>query len=232
MTYVFLPRPAQGFLPGERRPCLARAQSRTIVKCAAARADAGFPVQFGPEQSIMQHTQIKRIQVLAALRESRARLGDMRVADLMTKAPACVSAATSALELVKLFHAKNFRHLLVTDRTGRLEGVISDRDVLRCFGADRHPSKKALAAVFASQLMSTDVVTIGPTASLVEALRLMLAEGISCLPVMADEMLVGIITNTDLHVMLDIMLERYESTPEQDRAACLAVGSTADRGGS
>jgi CBS domain-containing protein len=159
----------------------------------------------------MQHTEIKRIQVLDALQDQTGQIGALRVADLMTRAPACVSATTSALELVQLFHAKNFRHLLVTDRAGRLSGVISDRDVLRCFGADRRPTKKALAAISASQLMSTDVVTIGPKASLVEALRLMLEQGISCLPVMADDLLVGIITNTDLHVMLDILLERWES---------------------
>ncbi len=166
----------------------------------------------------MQHTEIKRIQVLSALQKSGARLGDLRVADLMTRAPSCVSAATSALELVRLFHAKNFRHLLVTDHSGRLEGVISDRDVLRCFGAERRPSKKALAAIAASQLMSTDLVTIGPSASLVEALHRMLEQGISCLPVMADEMLVGIITNTDLHVMLDILLASCEAASERAAA--------------
>jgi predicted transcriptional regulator len=55
--------------------------------------------------------------------------------------------------------------------------------------------------------MSTDLVTVRPHTSLARAAVLMVDEGINCLPVLADNMAVGIITNTDLHVVLQILLE-------------------------
>jgi acetoin utilization protein AcuB len=157
----------------------------------------------------VQAIDVKRVQILDALAGACGDWGAINVADAMTVAPDCVSAATTAFDLVRMFHAKNFRHLLVVDQAGCLQGVISDRDVLRCFGPDRRPSKKALAAICASQLMSTDVVTIGPHASLIEAVRLVLVHGIGCLPVMADDMLVGILTNTDLQIVLEVLLSGH-----------------------
>jgi CBS domain-containing protein len=51
----------------------------------------------------------------------------------------------------------------------------------------------------------------------------MLEQGISCLPVLANGLLVGIITNTDLHVALAALLRTARLTvPEQSLAAAAA----------
>jgi CBS domain-containing protein len=55
--------------------------------------------------------------------------------------------------------------------------------------------------------MSTDVVTIGPDAALPFAVKLLVEYGIGCLPVVAGDVVVGIITNTDLHVVLEGLLD-------------------------
>ena len=111
------------------------------------------------------------------------------------------------MELINIFHEKQFRHLLVTDSDGKLIGVISDRDVVRCFGHGRKPERETLSRITAREIMSTDLVTVGPNTSLSRAASILLEEGISCLPVKEDGRLVGIVTNTDLHVVLRQLLQ-------------------------
>jgi len=65
-----------------------------------------------------------------------------------------------------------------------------------------------------------DLVTIEPGALLDRAATLMLDYGISWFPVVADVVLVGILTNTDLHVVLQILVQTLrESSPEDSVTA-------------
>lgn len=89
------------------------------------------------------------------------------------------------------------RHLLVVDNSNALAGVVSDRDILRAFGAMGH--KKLIIGA----IMSTNIVTIADTALAREALEIMLEKKISCLPVEGDDgQLVGVVTETDFMRLL------------------------------
>ena len=170
----------------------------------------------------MDRTNAKRQQVIEALADVGGpdRNEGLTVSQVMTTTPSCIGPETTALELVKLFHAKQFRHLLVTGSGDRLVGVISDRDVIRCLGPDRRPDRSVLAGITAAQIMSTDLVTIVPTMPLERAVVLMIEEGISCLPVLIEGTLVGILTNTDLHLVLQVLLQHASrSRPEQPAGA-------------
>ncbi len=125
----------------------------------------------------------------------------------MTRQPCCVSPEVSVLELIHTFHEKQFRHLLVVEADDKLIGVVSDRDVVRCLGHGRKPDREALERIKAREIMSGDLVTVGPQTPVVRAARIMLDQGISCLPVKEEERLVGIVTNTDLHVVLLQLLQ-------------------------
>ena len=126
--------------------------------------------------------------------------------DVMTRHPICVSTESNAYELVRTLHQQQFRHLLVVDGAGRLAGVISDRDVLRCFNPDGSPAREQLETILAEQLMSEDVITIEPTAPLSQAVGMMLAHGINCLPVVSEGKLCGILTSTDFYLVLERLL--------------------------
>lgn len=156
----------------------------------------------------MDRTELKRKQVLETLADAEqiARHGGLKTGHVMTLAPSCIPPDTTALELIKLFHTKQFRHLLVTDAPNRLVGVISDRDVIRCLGPER-PDRSVLAGITAAEIMSTDLVTVDPNTPLQRAVVLMLDQGISCLPVLAEGALVGILTNTDLYLVLQVLLQ-------------------------
>ncbi|HVX11628.1 MAG TPA: CBS domain-containing protein [Pirellulales bacterium] len=145
------------------------------------------------------------------------------VGDVMTANPACVAGDTTLLELVRLFHAKEFRHPLVTDADGNLLGVVSDRDVIRCFGPGRYPEEDVLKSVTAAEIMSTDLVTISPEAPLGQAIDLMCGYGINCLPVVSNTNLVGILTTTDLYVALEMLLKTLRQSPTAIAAETAAV---------
>ncbi len=157
----------------------------------------------------MHRLDVKRIQIADALRwcGGCAGQGRMRVRDVMTPAPTCIASSTSVLDVVRMFHAKEFRHLLVTDTRGRLLGLVSDRDVLRCLGPGRYPDPEVLSGIAAADIMSADLLTVRPDQPLLSAATEMLAHGISCLPVLADDKLVGILTSTDLSAVLEVLLQ-------------------------
>jgi acetoin utilization protein AcuB len=108
--------------------------------------------------------------------------------------------------------------LLVADAEGRLQGVISDRDVLRMMGPGT-AYKEVLEGILAGEIMSADVVTIGPRTSMTEAIGLVVEHGISSLPVVDSGRLVGIVTSTDLQVLLQMLLQTVRTTGTEQPAA-------------
>lgn len=162
----------------------------------------------------MDRCEAKRSQIRLSLAEAQAAGGfpSLTVAQVMTLAPCCVRPHVSVLDLVRLICDMQFRHLLVTDDDDRLVGLISDRDVVRCFGNHDQPNGQDLAGIRASQIMSTDVVMVEPETPLAKAVELLLTHGISCLPVMVDGEVTGIVTNTDLQQLLAEVLQSSELT--------------------
>jgi len=172
----------------------------------------------------MDRLDVKRIQIREALKRLGGCTGQgrLKVRDVMTPAPNCITASTSVLDVVRMFHAKEFRHLLVTDAHGRLLGLVSDRDVLRIIGPDRQLDQDRLAEIPTLDVMSTDLITTPPDAPLYHAASEMLGNGISCLPVLADEKLVGILTGTDLQAVLEVLLEAPQTALAAQPAATSA----------
>jgi CBS domain-containing protein len=129
------------------------------------------------------------------------------VRQVMTPNPVCVRPDVTVLSLVEMFHAKGFRHLLVADGGRHLLGVVSDRDVARCFGPSGRPEKKVLTSITAADIMSSDLISISPDRPITQAISLMVEEGVNCLPVISEGCLLGIITSTDFYAVLRALLE-------------------------
>jgi len=129
---------------------------------------------------------------------------EITVGAVMTPHPFTVAADCTAQQLVQFFHEKQFRHFLVTD-SGRLAGVISDRDVIPFFGnSSQEPGE--LQRVTAADLMSTDLITVEPATPLAEAIERMVNVGINSLPVVDGTEVVGILTSTDVFLSLEQLL--------------------------
>ena len=109
-----------------------------------------------------------------------------------------------------MLERKHIRHLPVV-RGKKLVGLITYRDLLGQF------ARRSAHSVLAKDAMATEVTTVRPDASLLEAIRLMLANRFGCLPVTTtDGTLVGIVTEADL---LRVAAERVEEIDRRELAA-------------
>lgn len=127
----------------------------------------------------------------------------MAVGDWMTPSPLSLPPETPLLEAAEFLRMHSIRHLPLV-REGRLCGIVSDRDIKLATPSPLDPNPAYDRPV--STIMNADVITITPAHTIVDAVRLMRRRKISCLPVISEDRLVGIITDTDV---LDAFLSAY-----------------------
>lgn len=96
------------------------------------------------------------------------------------------------------------RHVPVEDDRGRLVGLVSYRSVLKSFSRQGLKSKQERV----SAIMKSNPVTVPPETSSLEAIRTMRRHGIGCLPVVQDDRLVGIVTESDFLGVSRSLLEQ------------------------
>ncbi len=133
------------------------------------------------------------------------------VADIMTPNPVTVTPRNAIRTAVNLMREGGFRRLPVVDR-GRLVGIITDRDLRRAANSpfvvrEQWYDNFILDHIEVGSCMTPDPLTIAPSASVVDAVRLMRDHKVGGLPVVTDGQLVGIVTETDL---LDFLIELLE----------------------
>jgi acetoin utilization protein AcuB len=122
----------------------------------------------------------------------------LRVRDAMTRDVVTVGPEESAARAWGLCRERNIRHLPVVEG-GRLVGIVSDRD-LRDLSPPRATAdqENTLGWVQIRDMMSTGVVMAHPLDTIEHAAKVIYENRFNCLPVVADDELVGIITSSDL----------------------------------
>ncbi len=124
----------------------------------------------------------------------------MLVQEIMHPDPVTINPEIKLADAYKLMQDKNIRHLPVMEN-GKLIGIVTDRDLrLATSKLAAHPFDPSESV---SSVMSHPVQTVVPNDPIGAATRLMRELKIGCLPVVEDDKLVGIITNTDI---LDAMM--------------------------
>lgn len=98
---------------------------------------------------------------------------------------------------------EDIRHLLVVDADDTLVGVVTDRDLRRPDGStDDLMSVRAMYVMGddlkVADVMTSDPMVVAPDDLTAQAAKIMVENKFSCLPVVADDEVVGIITTTDL----------------------------------
>ncbi len=125
----------------------------------------------------------------------------MLVRDRMQPNPTTVRPESDPLAAQTLMRYGHFRHLPVVDEDGRLVGIITRSDLERFFS--QVPSPGVVKRQYrVDQTMTTPVITVSPDYPLEEAAKLMLEHKIGGLPVVQDERVVGIITESDIFAQL------------------------------
>ncbi len=121
-----------------------------------------------------------------------------------------VAPGASVYEALQILAEKNAGALVVTEG-GKLVGIISERDYARKVALVDRTSRDTLV----SEIMSSDVKTVAPTASIEECMELMTERHIRHLPVLEDNELVGVVSIGDVvkAVIADLaaMVEQLDS---------------------
>lgn len=128
----------------------------------------------------------------------------MKVSSIMTERVVTVGMDDTLETIREIFCQVTFHHLLVVEDDGRLCGVISDRDLFKAVSpfidtAAALPRDDATLNRRAHQIMSRSPICVNPDTPIADAVRILLGEKVSCLPVVSKEnKLVGLVSWKDM----------------------------------
>ena len=127
-----------------------------------------------------------------------------KVGDHMSRPVVTLMPTDAFLCAVRLMQSKQIRHLPIVEKD-KLVGIVSDRDMRSVLvtlkidaeaqaeaGPGHHPE------IVMRDIMTEDVITTNPPATLAETADTLVSRKFGALPVIADGRLVGIITECDL----------------------------------
>jgi acetoin utilization protein AcuB len=167
----------------------------------------------------------------------------MLVRSYMSKPVITVAPSTPVSEALRTMRERGIRRLPVLDASDRLVGIVSDRDLLH---AEPSPATSLsiweitylLGRITVEQVMSREVLTVGPDTPVEAAAQLMVDRKIGGLPVVEAGRVIGVITETDIFRVFTMLLGAQEpgvsvTATADDRPGLLAdlTGATAGAGG-
>jgi CBS domain-containing membrane protein len=129
-----------------------------------------------------------------------------------------VSPEASLAEARSLMYDNRIHHLPVLTRNGDLMGLVTLTNLLAATDSILRDPDSRIHAVDISieDVMVTDVATVDRKASLRQAALFLEKHRIGCLPVMSENKLAGIITDTDFVGVAINLLEQIEETEPLD----------------
>jgi acetoin utilization protein AcuB len=128
----------------------------------------------------------------------------MLVKDYMTRHPFMAEPDMSIIEAQRYMGDNNIRHLPIVGDGKRLEGLVTRSSLLvdpgRLGSLDVWEITRYLSRLTVSDIMvkRVHVVTAGPDETIEEAARTMVERSIGCLPILEDNVVVGLITENHL----------------------------------
>jgi CBS domain-containing protein len=126
----------------------------------------------------------------------------VQLGELSTKNVFFVAPEDSVDRASKMMEEHGVHHLPVLD-SGQVVGMVSDRDLLvvgvgENEGAQKTSPKRAANLPCVAEIMSQPVLTLSPDAPLRSATWLMVKNRIHAIPLVCDDKLVGLVTDSDL----------------------------------
>lgn len=152
----------------------------------------------------------------------------MKVKDVMTLDPLTIDPEAPLGTAMEIMRTKAVRHLPVVDETGRLVGIVTDRDLRQATFAPALAEQLSLTAqrrlrglgealenLRVKDAMTWTVVTTDPDATIARAAVLMFEGRVGSLPVVEAGKLVGILTERDV---LRALMKEYPVTSTEVEA--------------
>ena len=132
----------------------------------------------------------------------------MLIRDWMTKDVLTVSPETSMMKASKLMRERKISRLPVVDDSGRLLGIVSDRDLKaaspsKATSLDMHELYYLLSEIKVKDIMTKAPLAVKPSETVEKAAVLMMNNDFGGLPVVDEDLkVVGIITDSDVFKVL------------------------------
>jgi CBS domain-containing protein/Flp pilus assembly pilin Flp len=163
---------------------------------------------------VLLHEKRRKIQLALAADPSALFDSRLQVSHLMTDRVEAVKPEASLTRVHEVMRTGRRRHLPVCEASGKLVGIISDRDL-------RKPGKCA------ADIMTANPCTVAPDMLIVPTVTLLLNHRISCVPVVQNDKLCGLVTTTDLLMSLQGALQALQKMPNAVKAmAAVAISET------
>ena len=127
----------------------------------------------------------------------------MKVGQRMTRNPITITPDVTVPEAQAIMRREKVQRLPVLDKNGRLVGIVTSLDLIHASPSpatslDIYEMHYLLSKLKVEKVMTRQVITVTEDMPIEEAARIMVDNKISGLPVMRGDILVGIITETDL----------------------------------
>lgn len=134
----------------------------------------------------------------------------MNVSEIMTREVVALRPESNLREAIAVIQKFRIRHIPVVEN-GKLEGIVTDRDIKRATpslhgGVSQEDYERVLNDTRLFQVMTRDPLSVPPDASLKSVAKILVDKKYGALPVVADGVLVGIVSDIDLLRVLHDML--------------------------
>jgi acetoin utilization protein AcuB len=129
----------------------------------------------------------------------------MYISEYMTSDPITISSAVFLPEARRILNEFHIRHLPVVDRENKLVGIVSDRDLRSAYPSsvttrgDKILAFEQVEKTTVADMMTTTCSTLGPDATLDDALLIFDRDKVGGIPVVSeDNVVLGIFSLLDL----------------------------------
>lgn len=147
----------------------------------------------------------------------------MLVKDVMNDHPLVIGPEANVLEAKTMMTKNNKKKLAVVDKNGALVGLLTNADLIKVSPSnattlDMYELGYLLSKMSVEKAMVKDVKTTVADQTVEEAAHLMKDYGISCLPVVDGDILVGMVTQSDI---FECFIEMFSTRNSGSRAVII-----------
>lgn len=130
----------------------------------------------------------------------------MIIEEIMISNVSTLAKDNTIEDAIQLMKEKRIKHLPIVDKDDHLIGIVTDRDIKECtpsiFYSDEH---KEILKQPLETIMKENIITGHPLDFVEEAAAIFYETRIGCMPIIKDNRLVGIVTQTDLlHTLVEL----------------------------
>jgi len=145
---------------------------------------------------------------------------EVSVAEIMNKAVIVMDINSDIPAIAREMVSRDAGSVIITE-DGKAMGIITERDLVKSIVTeDKKPSETNTR-----NILSTPLVTVEPETSVVKASEIMLKANIKRLPVLKNDTIIGIVSNTDILMITPGLSTILKDLIDMNREALLSIPS-------